>query len=283
MNDRVRVAAIQTVSSTSVENNLERAAARIAEAAGGGAELVVLPEYFCIMGREDSDKVKVREELGRGPIQDFLREAATRHKIVLAGGTVPLVSPFPDKVKNTTLVYGRDGELLARYDKIHLFSLKHGAPEGDDSGGESFDEAKTIDAGREPVTFIADFSTGPMQIGLSICYDLRFPELYRKLVDDGKTSLILAPSAFTAVTGKAHWEMLLRARATENQCYLLAAAQGGRHENGRRTWGHSMLVDPWGEIKVELAEGEGVVVGEIDPSFIKAVREKLPALKQRVL
>jgi nitrilase len=239
------------------------------------------------MGADETDKVKIGEPEGRGRIQDFLRETAAANKIVLVGGTVPLVSTTSGKVRNTTLVFAPNGERLARYDKIHLFSLNGGVPDKkgaeEETAGESFDEARTIAAGREPAVFSAQFDAGALQVGLSICYDLRFPELYRKLVDGGKTSLIVVPSAFTAVTGKAHWEILLRARAIENQCYVLAAAQGGTHENGRRTWGHSMLIDPWGEVHAELAEGEGVVLGEIDPSFIARVREKLPALKHRVL
>ncbi len=275
MSASIKVAAVQMVSTTSVSVNLETAGRLIASAADQGAELVALPEYFCVMGYHETDKVALREIDGEGPIQNFLRESAARHKIVLVGGTLPLVSPDLDKVLNTTLVFGADGEALARYDKIHLFGFHKGT--------ESYDEARTITPGRIPATFIAPLRHGGLQSGLTICYDLRFPELFRQLSDGGKTGLMIVPSAFTYTTGSAHWEILLRARAIENQCYVLAAAQGGKHENGRRTWGHSMLIDPWGKVQAVLPEGEGIVIGTIDPSFMQDVRQNLPALKHRVM
>ncbi|MDR3379474.1 carbon-nitrogen hydrolase family protein [Cupriavidus basilensis] len=266
-----RVAAIQTISGVSPEANLARADALIAQAAKGGAELVLLPEYFCMMGLREGDKVAIRERDGDGPIQSFLADAARRHRIWLVGGTLPLWCEDEARVYNTSLVYDPRGERVARYDKIHLFGFTRGS--------ESYDESRTILAGQTPVSFEAPCG----RVAMSVCYDLRFPELYRQLAAGGSTSLILMPAAFTYTTGQAHWEILLRARAIENQCYVLAAAQGGKHENGRRTWGHSMLIDPWGEVMAVLPEGEGVVSGLIDPARLDEVRQNLPALRHRVL
>ena len=260
------------VSTPERERNLEQAGRLIAQAAAEGAGLVLLPEYFCFMGYKDADKLAVRESAGDGPIQRFLADSARKHGVWVIGGTLPLAvtDPAPDanRVLNTTLVFDPSGEQRARYDKIHLFNFEKGA--------ESFDEARTIRPGADVRTFDAPFG----RVGLSVCYDLRFPELYRRM---GDCALIVVPSAFTYTTGRAHWEMLLRARAVENQCYVLAAAQGGTHENGRRTWGHSMLIDPWGEIVAVLDEGPGVVAGEIDPARIDEVRRSLPAWRHRVL
>ena len=264
----LRVAAVQMVSGTGPAANLESAKRLIAQAAAGGAQVVVLPEYFCLLGRKDSDKVAIRERDGEGPLQDFLAEQAAAHRIWLVGGTVPMACDRPARVRNACLVHGPDGRRRARYDKIHLFGLSR--------GDESFDESATIEAGHTPVVVDA----GSWRIGLSVCYDLRFPELYRRLLP---VDLIVVPSAFTYTTGSAHWELLLRARAVENQCYVLAPAQGGRHENGRRTWGHSMLVDPWGEVLAVQAEGEGVVAGTLERRRIDEVRRSLPALRHRVL
>ncbi|HTH74380.1 MAG TPA: carbon-nitrogen hydrolase family protein [Trinickia sp.] len=267
-----RVAALQMVSTPERERNLQDAERLIAQAAAEGAQLVLLPEYFCFMGYKDSDKLAVREAYGDGPIQRFLADSARRHGVWVIGGTLPLAvtEPEPDaaRVLNTTLVFDPSGAQQARYDKIHLFNFEKGA--------ESFDEARTIRPGGEVRTFDAPFG----RVGLSVCYDLRFPELYRRM---GDLALIVVPSAFTYTTGRAHWEMLLRARAVENQCYVLAAAQGGSHENGRRTWGHSMLIDPWGEIVAVLDEGPGVVAGDIDRARIDEVRRSLPAWRHRVL
>ena len=267
----LRVGAVQMVSKPDVAANLRDAAALIAEAAALGARLVALPEYFCLMGCE-TDKVAVREADGRGPIQDFLADTAARHRIWLAGGTVPLVAPQPDRVMNSVLVYGPDGARVARYDKIHLFAFA--------AGDESYDEAKTIAPGRSVRSFEIAPPGGPkIRVGLSVCYDLRFPELYRSL---GQPDLILVPAAFTATTGRAHWLTLLRARAIENLCYVLAPAQGGRHENGRATFGHSVLFDPWGETVAQIDEGPGVITGEVDLARIAQVRASLPALSHRV-
>lgn len=275
---RLRVAAVQMVSSTRVAENLARAAERIAEAAAAGAQLVALPEYFALLGRSDRDKLAIREAEDDGPIQRFLSAQAAAAGVWLVGGTLPLYSPNPGKVLNTSFVYGPDGRRVARYDKIHLFGFEH--------GDERFDEAATIVPGRTPAVFDLasgagnDAATAHWRVGLSICYDLRFPELYRVLAP---VDLILVPSAFTYTTGSAHWEVLLRARAIENQCYVLAPAQGGRHENGRRTWGHSMLVDPWGEVVAVHDENEGLALGDVERARLDSVRASIPALRHRVL
>jgi nitrilase len=262
------VAAVQMVSEPEVPANLAVAGELIARAAGEGAQLVALPEYFCILGQRDRDKVLVREEYGHGPIQDFLAAAAARNKVWLVGGSAPLACADPDKVKNSCLVFDDSGKRVARYDKIHLF--------GFDLGAERFQESRSIEAGSEVVTLDTPFG----RLGLSICYDLRFPEMYRKM---GVVDLILVPSSFTATTGRAHWEMLLCARAVENQAYVLAPAQGGHHKNGRDTWGHSMIIDPWGKVLAVLDAGPGVVAAEIDLAEIARVRRMLPALTHRVM
>jgi nitrilase len=256
------------VSTPDRERNLAEAQRLIAEAAADGAQLALLPEYFCFMGFKDTDKLAVREPYRDGPIQRFLADAARRHQIWVIGGTLPITAPEASRVLNTTLVFDPQGNEAARYDKIHLFNFE--------KGEESFDEARTICPGGEVRSFEAPFG----RVGLSVCYDLRFPELYRRM---GDCALIVVPSAFTYTTGHAHWEMLLRARAVENQCYVLAAAQGGKHENGRRTWGHSMLIDPWGEIVAVRDEGAGVVAGNLERARIDEVRQSLPAWRHRVL
>jgi nitrilase len=266
--DSVKIAAVQMVSTPVVEENIATARRLIAQAAAQGAQLVLLPEYWPVMGMKEADKVGHAEQFDAGPIQRFMAQIAREHRIWLIGGTLPMVAPEPGKVLNTTMVYDPSGEHVIRYDKIHLFSFT--------KGEESYDEARTIVHGTDVATFDAPFG----KVGLSVCYDLRFPELYRAM---GDCSLIVMPAAFTYTTGKAHWEVLLRARAIENQCYVLAAAQGGHHPNGRRTWGHSMLIDPWGEVKALLPEGEGIVVGDLDMRHIQRVRESLPALKHRKL
>jgi predicted amidohydrolase len=263
-----RIAAVQMISTPRVDDNLRSAARLVAEAVAQGAQLVALPEYFPIMGMNDGDKVKVREHDGRGPIQDFLAETAEKHAIWLIGGSIPLMADSPDKVLNSSVAYNPQGERVARYDKIHLFGFQKGA--------ERYNESATIEAGSLPVAFDTPFG----RVGLSICYDLRFPELYRAL---GVTDLLVIPAAFTETTGRAHWEILLRARAIENQCYLLAVAQGGRHENGRETHGNSMLIDPWGEILDRKLKGPGIVIGELDHARIAEIRASLPALKHRVM
>ena len=264
----VRVAAVQMVSTPRVGENLKTAEALIAQAVTQGAQLVALPEYFPIMGMSDADKFDVRETDGHGAIQAFLSTTARRHGIWLVGGSIPLVSNEAGKVLNSCLVFDPQGERVARYDKIHLFGFQKGA--------ERYNESATIEAGSQPMTFDSPFG----RIGVSICYDIRFPDLYRA---QGAVDLQIIPAAFTETTGRAHWEILLRARAIENQCYVLAVAQGGKHENGRETHGNSMLIDPWGEILARREKGEGVVLGEIDPVRIAEVRASLPALRHRVL
>ena len=264
----MRVAAIQMVSTPDIGVNIAAAQRRVQEAADAGAGLVSLPEYWPLLGMHERDKLAHAETPGGGPIQEAMASMAARHRIWLVGGTLPLVSADEGKVLNTLLAYGPDGAQAARYDKLHLFSFTRGA--------ESYDESRTITPGATVAAL--DIPLG--RVGLSVCYDLRFPELYRAL---GDCVLMVVPSAFTYTTGAAHWEILLRARAIENQCYVLAAAQGGIHPNGRRTWGHSMLIDPWGEIIAVLDEGEGVVAGDIDAGRQAAVRESLPALRHRRL
>ena len=267
----MKIAAIQMVSGQDAQANLEQALQLIAQAAAAGAELVGLPEYFCLIGQNDSDKLAIQEKFGSGPFQDALAQAARQHGIWLAGGTLPITAQAPDHVSNTTLVWNPQGQVVARYDKIHLFAF--------DNGRERYDESSVLEAGRTPSVFELPSRDGhTWRVALSVCYDMRFPELYRQL----QPELIMAPSAFTHTTGQAHWEVLLRARAIENQCYVLASAQGGEHENGRKTYGQSIIIDPWGRIVAELPKGEGVVIAEIDPELIQSVRERLPALAHRV-
>ncbi|HKW80041.1 MAG TPA: carbon-nitrogen hydrolase family protein [Casimicrobiaceae bacterium] len=262
----VRVAAVQTVSGGDVARNLAAVEPLIVAAKDQGALLVVLPEYFGIFGVRATDKIAAREADGDGPQQAFLERVARELGIWLIGGTVPIATADPARVRSASLVYDPQGRRVARYDKIHLFAFSH--------GDERYDEAQTIERGDAPAAFEAPCG----RVGLSVCYDLRFPELYRSL---GDVALIVVPSAFTAVTGAAHWHVLLRARAIENQCYVLAAAQGGVHANGRRTYGHSVLIDPWGLVLAELAEGAGTIVGDVDPARIEEVRRELPALAHR--
>jgi deaminated glutathione amidase len=264
----MKVAALQMVSTPDVQRNLDAAAALMREAAAAGAELVALPEYFCLMGASDADKLRIAEPAGDGPIQQFLAQQARSLGLWVVGGTVPIACETPQRVRNACCVYAPDGTLAARYDKIHLFYY--------DNGRERYDEAAVLEPGREPTTLQA----GPLRVGLSICYDLRFPELYRAMMRP-PCDLVIVPAAFTWTTGRAHWELLLRARAVENQCYVVAAAQGGTHENGRRTWGQSMVVDPWGEVLAQRAEGAGVVMADVERGRIAAVRLQLPALEHR--
>ncbi|NNM79869.1 MAG: carbon-nitrogen hydrolase family protein [Gallionella sp.] len=263
-----KVAAIQMASGPNVSGNLGEARRLIAKAVEQGARLVVLPEFFAIMGMNDQDKVKVREQPGQGQIQDFLGETARHFKIWLVGGSIPLVSGSPDKVLNSCLVFDEHGKQVARYDKIHLFNLE--------LGNENYHEAKTIEPGRQVVVVDSPFG----RIGLAICYDLRFPELFRAMKN---VDIIVLPSAFTETTGKMHWELLVRARAVENLAYVIASAQGGYHVNGRETHGNSMVVDPWGRVLDRLPRGSGVVVAEVNPAYQASLRASLPALSHRTL
>lgn len=272
-----KLAAVQMVSGPDVERNLATAAELIAEAAARGADLVLLPEVFAALEGEPMRAHGERQEAPGSPIQEFLSGEARRHGVVLVGGTAP-VSSRPGKsesdagyliedgrVRASSLVYDAAGELLARYDKIHLFDVMV------EDRQAQYSESLSYEAGSEVVC--VDTEAG--RLGLSVCYDLRFPELYRRLFRLG-AEILTVPAAFTAVTGEAHWESLLRARAIENQCYLVAAAQGGSHGPDRETWGHSMIVSPWGEILAELAKGPGVAVAEMDPRRLRDIRRKMP-------
>lgn len=278
----MNVAAIQMVSSTGLADNLARAAALIGEAASRGAELAVLPEYFCLMGQRDTDKLAIQETYGDGPIQRFLAASAREHGLWLVGGTLPLTVEdataglSSGQVYNSSLVFNPDGRCIARYDKMHLFRF--------DNGIERYDEARVLLPGASPTLFELPSRDGyRWRVGLSVCYDLRFAELYRHYAAQG-ADLLLVPSAFTQATGQAHWETLLRARAIENLACVAAAAQGGLHENGRRTWGHSLVVDPWGNVlDGREIEGEGVVLAELDARQLARCRAQLPALEHRRL
>lgn len=267
-NTALRVAAIQMASGPSVAANLSEAEMLLEMAARQGAKLAVLPEYFAIMGMRDTDKVEVREADGKGPIQRFLAEQAKLHDMWIVGGSVPLACDSPDKVFNSCLVYDNKGKRVARYDKIHLFGLQ--------MGSEQYQEERTIQPGSEVVVLDTPFG----RLGLSICYDLRFPELYRAM---HPVDLIVVPAAFTETTGKAHWEVLVRARAIENLAYVIAAGQGGYHLNGRETHGNSMIVDPWGVVLDRLPRGSGVVIANINPDYQQRLRDSLPALQHRSL
>lgn len=281
----MKVAAIQMVSTPRVDENFALARGLIAQAAAAGAELVALPEYFCLMGEHDSDKLAIAEPLADAatpgtpstPMQHVLSETAREHGIWLVAGTLPLRSPDDDtRVSNSVLVFDPQGVRVARYDKVHLFCFY--------DGERRYDEGATLRAGTEAVALDVRARNGEVwRVGLGVCYDLRFPELFRRLGEAQPLDLIVLPSAFTDTTGRAHWELLLRARAVENLCHVLAPAQGGRHENGRRTFGHAMAVGPWGEVMAVLAEGPGVVLAELNRARQTQVRNQLPALSHRVM
>jgi nitrilase len=268
----LKIASIQMVSTPDLLENLSTASRLIAAAATAGAELAVLPEYFCLMGLKDTDKVRARESIGSGPIQEQLSAIAKQNNIYLVAGTIPLEAKDSHKVLNTTLVFNPTGEQISRYDKIHLFGFQ--------TETERYQESETIEAGNKPGLLKISINGNDWTFGLSICYDLRFPELYRAI---GQVDCHIIPAAFTYTTGKDHWEILLRARAIENQCYVLASAQGGIHQNQRRTWGNSMLIDPWGSILATLPEGEGFISGVLCKDKLNEVRSKLPALAHRKL
>ena len=265
-----KCAAIQMASCPNVGSNLLQADKLIAEAAKAGAKLVVLPENFAIMGGHELDKVKAREPDGEGPIQEFLSETAKKYAIWLVGGTVPLVADAEDKVRAASLVYNDKGERVARYDKVHLFDVS--VPGTD----EKYRESDSIENGDQPVVIDTPFG----KLGLSVCYDLRFPEFFRKMLEQG-VEILVVPSAFTAETGAAHWEVLLRARAIENLCYVIAPNQGGFHLNGRRTYGHSMIIDPWGRVLDCYKTGAGFVTADVDKEHLEKVRASFPVLKHR--
>lgn len=271
----MKVAAIQMVSTPDVSTNLAAAGRLLANAAQQGAELAVLPEYFCVMGHHDTDKLALQEPFGDGPIQRFLSDQALVLGLWLVGGTLPLATDdLADRahVRNACLAFDPTGQCVARYDKMHLFRFEQ--------GNEAYDETRVLQSGDQPVSFSLPSRDGfTYTVGLSVCYDLRFPELYRTL----KADLLLVPSAFTFTTGQAHWDVLLRARAIENLAFVVAAAQGGVHENGRRTWGHSLIADPWGEVLAQRSEGAGVVMADLDARVLADRRLQLPALSHRCL
>ena len=264
------VAAIQMASGPKVDANLIEAARLIGLAASQGAKLVALPENFFLMGMKETDKVAIREEDGDGPIQNFLKDQATKHGVWLVGGTVPLRADAEDKIRAACLVYNDQGERVARYDKIHLFDVSL------TENNETYSESETIESGEGIVIVDTPFC----KLGLAICYDLRFPELFRYMAREGAEVIVL-PSAFTDITGKAHWETLVRARAIENLAYMIAPCQGGFHANGRHTYGDSMIVDPWGRVLDRLPKGSGVVMAEVDCRQVKSTRSSFPALEHR--
>ena len=264
------VSCIQMASGPNIGPNLLEAERLIGMAVDKGARLVVLPENFAIMGKEETDKVAVRENDGEGPVQNFLSQQASKHGIWLVGGTVPLAASDANKVRAASLLYNDQGKQVARYDKIHLFDVSVV------ENGERYTESDTIEAGDQAVVVDTPFG----KLGLSVCYDLRFPELFRTMLDQGMELLAL-PSAFTAITGRSHWEPLVRARAIENLCYVMAAGQGGYHVNGRETYGHSMIVDPWGQVMNELANGSGLVCADIDMDRLHNIRRTFPCLEHR--
>jgi nitrilase len=275
------VAALQMVSSGVVADNLAQASVLLEQAAVQGAELAVLPEYFCLIGARDSDKLAIQEPLGAGPIQDFIASQARNLGLWIVAGTLPLTPSTPapgdevPRVFNTSLAFDPQGTCVARYDKMHLFRY--------DNGREAYDESRVLQAGSTPSQFaLASRDGHTWQVGMSVCYDLRFPELYRSYAARG-ADLLLVPSAFTHTTGQAHWEVLLRARAIENLSFVAAAAQGGTHPSGRRTWGQSMLVDPWGAVLAQQAQERGVVMAELDAAQLIQCRSHLPALQHRLM
>lgn len=281
----MQVASIQMVSTASVDENIAQARKLLEQAAAAGAELAVLPEYFCLIGQRDADKLAIAETFGAhsndtessAPLQTFLSHTARELGLWIVGGTIPLRANQPDRVFNSSLVFNPAGECVARYDKIHLFRFNNGR--------ESYDESRVLEAGTQPVRFALPSRDGnTWQIGISVCYDLRFPELFRHyaLGENGMDLLVLS-AAFTYTTGQAHWEILLRARAIENLCFVAASAQGGTHPNGRQTWGQSLLIDPWGAIAAQQAQGAGVVCADLDFARLNAVRTQLPALQHGVL
>lgn len=275
MSDKVtgtllKLAALQMVSVPDVDPNLDQAGRLIADAAAQDAKLIVLPENFAHMGMAETDKLVLREQEGDGPIQSFLSAQAKHHGVWLVGGTLPLTTPDRHRVRAACLIYDEQGRQVARYDKIHLFDVSL------DETNETYRESDTIEPGDHLVVLDTPFG----RMGIGVCYDLRFPEMFRAMAVSG-LDLIVLPAAFTATTGQAHWEVLLRARAVENLCYVVAAGQGGRHANGRETFGDSLIVDPWGKVLSRKARGSGVVTATLDPTLLHRLRRNFPALAHR--
>lgn len=268
MSQSTLIAAIQLNSGDDVDSNLKLAGDLVEQAASRGARYVVLPEYFYWMGEDEGQRVGLGEVFGHGPLQQAMSRLAERHQVYLAAGTLPIVSPIENHVYNSQLLFGPQGDCLSRYDKIHLF--------GFDDGTLRYQESDVLASGRQ----VTDYDLGFAQVRTSICYDLRFPELYRQ---PGAYELISMAAAFTYPTGQAHWHTLLQARAIENQCYLVASAQTGTHPGGKQTYGHSLIIDPWGKIVDECVSDNGLAIAEFDPEHLAQIRQKLPALSHRVL
>ena len=267
-----RLAAIQMASGPNVSANLTEAGRLISRSVDAGAELVVLPENFAFMGMQEKDKLSISEQQGTGPIQDFIATQADKHRVWIVAGTIPLQSQDKQRVAAACILYNDHGEQLARYDKVHLFDVRL------EESRETYHESQTTEAGKQ--VSVVDTPFG--RLGLAVCYDLRFPELFRRMATEG-VDIIAIPSAFTAITGKAHWEVLLRARAIENLAYVVASAQGGYHVNGRETYGHSMIIDPWGRVLDCLPNGSGYVMANIDMQQLNTTRRNFPALEHRKL
>ncbi len=266
-----RIAAVQMASGPNVSANLNEAGRWISYAADAGAELVVLPEFFAIMGMQQKDILAVKENIGDGPIQNFIKQMCNKHRLWIVAGTIPIATEDEKKVRAACLLFNPEGEVVTRYDKVHLFDV-------DLDDGEHYSESDVIEAGNEIVVTRTPFGC----MGIAVCYDLRFPEMFRRMADKG-VDLIVLPAAFTALTGKAHWESLVRARAIENLSYVVASAQGGYHANGRETYGDSMIVDPWGEVKDRLQRGSGFVIADLDQEKTRLTRKQFPVLEHRKL
>jgi predicted amidohydrolase len=262
-------AAIQMASGPKVSSNLNEAKRLIASAAEAGAELIVLPENFAFMPMKEGDRLEIVEPEGDGPIQKFLAEQSLKHGAWIVGGTIPLMADDRKKVRAACLVFDDKGEVVGRYDKMHLFDVNL-------ENGEQYNESVSQEPGNQPVVLDTPFG----RLGLAVCYDLRFPELFRRMLDQG-AELFAVPSAFTEITGRAHWEVLVRARAVENLAYVIAAAQGGYHVNGRETHGDSMIVNPWGKVIDRLPRGSGFVLADIDLQRMTSIRSSLPSIRHR--
>jgi len=267
-----KLAAIQMSSGPNIQANLDEAAKLIEQAASQGAELIVLPENFSQMPMDDNERVSNAEKIGDGRVQTFLSVQSEKHGAWIVGGTIPISSDEEGKAYSSSLLYNNLGEQVDRYDKIHMFDVLI------EENNETYNESATTVAGDKAVVVDTPFG----KLGLSVCYDLRFPELYRTMVDKGM-EICAIPSAFTAFTGQSHWEPLIRARAIENQCYVIASAQGGYHVNNRQTYGHSMIVNPWGNILGSVGTGPGVVITELDRSVLDTTRSKFQVLNHRKL
>lgn len=257
-------------SGPNVGANLNEAGRLISRAADGGAELIVLPENFAHMGMAEKDKLEIMEAAGEGPMQRFLAEQADKHRVWIVGGTIPIQASKPGLVRAASLIFDERGNQVGRYDKIHLFDVQL------QESGENYNESETIDPGDKVLVMDTPFG----RLGVAVCYDLRFPELFRQMVNEG-VEIIALPSAFTAITGKAHWESLVRARAIENIAYVVAAGQGGYHVNGRETHGDSMIIDPWGNILDRLQRGSGFVIADTDIDKVRNTRRSFPVLEHR--